>query len=133
MRLRIASRDQAKAWGALMAIATLLAYPLPAAGAPQQRNSGPTFAAGGLLFGDIYGVANHHLPEAPGSFGGWIRRGYLTADADFDGRWFARFRLELNQSGQFESYDFDVDFKDHVCRRRSRRSARPVPAPSAPP
>jgi len=78
---------------------------------PEERRF-PTFSIGGLLFGDVYGVTSHHLPDAEGSFGAWIRRGYLTFDTELSERWFGRVRFELNQSGEFESYSFEVDFKD---------------------
>jgi hypothetical protein len=80
--------------------------------AQPEEESARSFSIGGLLFGDVYGVTSHHLPDAEGSFGAWIRRGYLTFDTDLSERWFGRVRFELNQSGEFESYSFEVDFKD---------------------
>ena len=41
-----------------------------------------------------------------------LRRGYLTFDADFSKKLFGRLRFEVNQSGEFETYTFDADFKD---------------------
>ena len=41
-----------------------------------------------------------------------LRRAYLTFDADFGESWFGRLRFEANQSGEFENYDFEADFKD---------------------
>jgi hypothetical protein len=74
-----------------------------------------SFSAGGLVFGDLYHVPNHHLPEGDGAAGVVARRGYLTFDAAHDAGWFGRLRFEANQSGEFETYDFEVDFKDfHV-------------------
>lgn len=81
------------------------------------RAEGPAwaFSAGGLLFGDLYHVPNHHLPEGDGATGAVLRRGYLTFDAEYGSRWFGRARFEANQSGEFETYDYEVDFKDlHV-------------------
>jgi hypothetical protein len=70
------------------------------------------YSIGGLLFGDIYHVPNHHLPEGDGATGAVLRRGYLTANAKFENGWFGRLRVEVNQSGEFETYDFEADFKD---------------------
>lgn len=70
------------------------------------------FRIGGLLFGDVYHVPSHHLDEGEGATGLVLRRGYLTFDADFSERWFGRLRFEVNQAGEFETYTFDVDFKD---------------------
>lgn len=70
------------------------------------------WSLGGLAFGDLYHVPSHHLPEGDGATGAVLRRGYLTFDIDFTTNWFARARLELNQDGEFESYDFELDFKD---------------------
>jgi hypothetical protein len=70
------------------------------------------FSAGGLLFGDLYHVTNHHLPEGDGATGAVLRRGYLTFNAKYGDGWFGRLRFEVNQSGEFETYDFEVDFKD---------------------
>jgi len=72
----------------------------------------PAFSAGGLMFGDLYYVPSNHLEEGDGAAGLVVRRGYLTFDADFSSNWFGRARLELNQSGEFETYTFEVDFKD---------------------
>ena len=72
----------------------------------------PAWDVGWLLFGDLYHVASHHLPEGDGATGVVVRRGYLTFNADFNENWFGRLRFELNQDGEFESYGFEVDFKD---------------------
>lgn len=70
------------------------------------------FHIGGLLFGDVYHVASHHTEDGDGATGLVLRRGYLTFDADFSTKWFGRLRFEVNQAGAFETYDFEVDFKD---------------------
>lgn len=77
-----------------------------------QENDYPSYRAGGLLFGDLYHVASHHTPEGDGATGAVLRRGYLTFDADFSQAWLARVRFEANQSGEFETYDFEFDIKD---------------------
>jgi hypothetical protein len=72
----------------------------------------PSLSAGGLLFGDIYVVPSNHSAEGDGAAGMVLRRGYLTFDGDFAENWFSRMRFELNQSGEFETYDFEVSIKD---------------------
>lgn len=75
-----------------------------------ERASPYTF--GGLAFGDLYHVPGHHLPQGDGATGAVLRRAYLTGNADFGNGWFGRLRVEVNQSGEFETYDFEADFKD---------------------
>ena len=72
----------------------------------------PSLSIGGLLFGDLYYVPTHHTDEGDGAAGVVIRRGYLTFDTDLSENWFGRMRFELNQSGELETYDFEVSFKD---------------------
>ncbi len=57
----------------------------------------------GYVFGDAYAVAMHHDPDVDGQNGFWIRRGYLTFDADIAERWSTRLRLEVNSPGDFET------------------------------
>lgn len=81
------------------------------------------FSTGGLLFGDLYHVPNHHLAEGDGATGAVLRRGYLTFNANYRTRWFSRLRFEANQSGEFETYDYEVDFKDlHVGYKFDRHT-----------
>lgn len=77
-----------------------------------QEEELPSFSVGGLLFGDFYAVPSNHLPEGDGAAGLVLRRGYLTFDADFTENWFGRIRFEFNQSGEFETYDYDATIKD---------------------
>lgn len=72
----------------------------------------PSLEIGGLLFGDLYYIPSHHLESGEGASGVVARRGYLTFDARFGGGWFGRLRFETNQSGAFETYDFDSELKD---------------------
>ena len=72
----------------------------------------PSMSVGGLLFGDLYFVPSHHTADGDGAVGAVVRRGYLTFDSDFSENWFGRMRFELNQSGELETYDFEVSFKD---------------------
>jgi len=92
----------------------------------------PSFDVGGLLFGDFYYVPTHHSDEGDGAAGLVIRRGYLTFDTDFSENWFGRLRFELNQSGELETYDFEVSFKDfymgwNLGRQRLLLGLSPTP------
>jgi len=80
--------------------------------ATARAGEGSKFSVGGLLFGDLYYVPSHHLEDGDGAAGLVLRRGYLTFDADFSEKLFGRLRFEVNQSGEFETYTFDADFKD---------------------
>lgn len=72
----------------------------------------PALNAGWLLFGDLYHVPSHHLEDGDGATGAVLRRAYLTFDADFNENWHGRLRFEANQDGAFETYAYDMDFKD---------------------
>jgi hypothetical protein len=79
----------------------------------------PPLQIGGLLFGDVYHVPEHHTEAGDGATGAVLRRGYFTVDARFPSRWFGRLRFELNQDGEFESYGFESRVKDlHIGWRR---------------
>ena len=52
------------------------------------------------------------MPEGDGATAAVLRRGYLTADTSFENGWFGRLRVEVNQSGDFETCEFEADFKD---------------------
>lgn len=80
--------------------------------AAAEQQAVPSVSMGGLLFGDLYTVPSHHSEEGDGATGAVIRRGYLTFDSQFTENWFGRMRFELNQSGEFETYEFDADIKD---------------------
>jgi hypothetical protein len=78
----------------------------------------------GLLFGDAYGVVNHHDPDFDGQWGFWLRRGYLTFDVDVATKWSARFRLEVNSPGDFESSAKMTPFvKDAWVARKDKAHA----------
>jgi hypothetical protein len=77
-----------------------------------QEEEFPSLSVGGLLFGDFYAVPSNHTIEGDGAAGMVLRRGYLTFDGDYSDNWFSRMRFELNQSGEFETYDFELSFKD---------------------
>ena len=89
---------------------------------PQQCGAADNrFSLGGLLFGDVYHIASHHTADGDGATGVVLRRGYLTADFAFSENWYGRARIEVNQSGEFETYDFEADFKDLFVARRIGR------------
>ena len=73
---------------------------------------GPSLEIGGLLFGDFYYIPSHHSEAGDGATGAVLRRAYLTFNADFSRNIFGRMRFEGNQSGEFETYTYEVDFKD---------------------
>jgi hypothetical protein len=100
-----------------LCLALLLCTLAPAVGAEGY----PHFRAGGLLFGDLYHVPSHHSEAGDGATGLVLRRGYLTFNADFSDDWFGRLRFEVNQSGEFETYDFDAKTKDLYLGRKFGR------------
>jgi hypothetical protein len=55
----------------------------------------------GLLFGDAYAVLASHDDSIEDQTGFWIRRGYLTFDAQLADDWSARLRFEANSPGDF--------------------------------
>lgn len=67
---------------------------------------------GGLLFGDAYHIAQHHIDGAAGSTEAVLRRAYITFDAKVKKNWFGRARIEINQDGEFGVYTFETDVKD---------------------
>lgn len=66
----------------------------------------------GLIFGDVYYVQKNHIPEANNSVGAVMRRAYLTFDAKYKKKWFSRIRIEANQSGEYQTYNFEAEIKD---------------------
>lgn len=83
---------------------------LSAVGFGQEKES--SYTLGGLLFGDVYHVSQNHLEGAAGTTGAVLRRAYLTFDAKINKNWFGRARIETNQSGEFDTYEFETDAKD---------------------
>ncbi len=102
-------------------LACLLCAMLIVARAPlaaEESDSGSDWSFGGLAFGDLYTIPSHHSESGDGASGAVLRRLYLTLDGEFGEDWFARFRTETNQSGEFETYTFETEFKDlHVGKR----------------
>jgi hypothetical protein len=92
----------------------------------------PAFHVGGLLFGDLYYLPSNHLENGDKAAGLVVRRAYFTVDADFSKNWFGRARVELNQSGEFETYTFDSELKDlylgwNMGRQRFLLGKSPTP------
>jgi hypothetical protein len=100
---------------------TCLALALCPGAAVADSEEAPWLTTGGLLFGDLYHVPSHHSSEGDGASGFVLRRGYLTFNADLSNNWFGRLRFELNQSGEFETYTFELDFKDLYLGREIGR------------
>src|SRR4030065_2560618 len=57
----------------------------------------------GLTFGDYYYVVKNHNSSIKDQHGFWFRRIYFTYDYTVDQDWSARFRLEMNNEGDFKS------------------------------
>ena len=93
----------------------LAARCIPALAADDAESS---LELGGLLFGDVYTIPSHHTAAGDGASGIVLRRGYLTADFTLGNTWWGRARIEVNQDGEFESYDFEADFKDLYLARK---------------
>jgi hypothetical protein len=62
----------------------------------------PAHHFSGLVFGDYYGFAQHHLPEWQGQQGFWLRRIYFTYDHRLSPQIAMRLRLEMNSNGTLE-------------------------------
>jgi len=75
----------------------------------------------GLIFGDLYYVQNHHLPEANNIGGAVMRRAYFTFDTKFASNWYTRLRFEANQSGEYQNYNSEVDLKDFFIGYRTEK------------
>jgi len=92
----------------------------------------PSLSLGGLLFGDLYYIPSNHLEKGEYAAGAVVRRGYFTVDARFSDALFGRVRLELNQSGEFETYTFSSQLKDlylgwDIGRQRILLGKSPTP------
>jgi len=94
-------------WSLAVLVAALaLAPPLAAQTPPPSPAEKPWYEKlqiSGYVFGDAYLVVAHHDPEIDGANGFWLRRGYLTFDFAIAEKWSARFRLEVDSPGDFET------------------------------
>jgi hypothetical protein len=85
----------------LLALIVLSAVKLPA-------------AISAYAFGDYYFVTRHHAVDAAntklyeGQNGFWLRRVYLTYDADISDKLKARARLEMNSEGKFSTTAINI-------------------------
>lgn len=77
-----------------------------------QESEKSNFKIGGLAFGDFYYVDQNHLEDAIGDKGFVLRRGYITFNTKINQNWFGRFRIEVNQSSEFETYTYKAEIKD---------------------
>ena len=90
--------------------------------APQSSTAAQTPAAepagriSGLVFGDYYYFARHHLPEFEEQHGLWLRRGYFTYDHTFSPAVTTRFRLEVNSDGRLDGGELTPYIKDAYVR-----------------
>lgn len=76
----------------------------------------------GLVFGDLYWMANNHDSAVEDKNGFWFRRIYLTADHTLNDRLAFRVRFEMNSPGDFENADkLDPFVKDAWIRIKFKR------------
>lgn len=76
----------------------------------------PAHRFSGLVFGDYYGFAQHHLPEWEGQQGFWLRRIYFTYDHTLSPKIALRLRLEMNSNGTLEGGLLTPYVKDAYLR-----------------
>lgn len=77
-----------------------LAFVLLSAGFTQAQDK-----FSGLVFGDYYGVGDHHAPSIDGMNGFWFRRIYLTYDRKLPENMDVRIRFEASSPGNFTGTD----------------------------
>lgn len=99
----------------LVLLALLLQAPQPA---PQASTPppAPPYKISGVVFGDYYAFAEHHLPAWEGQHGVWLRRIYLTYDHTFSPSLAARLRLEMNSNGKLAGGALTPYVKDAYVR-----------------
>ena len=68
-----------------------------------QAQNEPTHRFSGFLYSDFYYVINNHNEALEGENGFWTRRVYFTYDNRLSQSVTARFRLEMNQPGDFST------------------------------
>jgi hypothetical protein len=85
----------------------LPSYERPTPKAPAPPDPGTWYnkmKVSGYMFGDAYGVIDHHDPVAENVDGGfWLRRAYLGFDYTFNSNFSSRLRFEMNSPGDFRS------------------------------
>jgi hypothetical protein len=87
----------------------------------------PAWRISGLVFGDYYYFADHHidtttttptgtLPQWKNQQGFWFRRLYFTYDHDLGSKITTRFRLEANSNGKLQGGNLNPYVKDAYVR-----------------
>ena len=76
----------------------------------------PPYKISGIVFGDYYAFAEHHLPAWEAQHGVWLRRIYLTYDHTFTPSLSARLRLEMNSNGKLAGGALTPYVKDAYVR-----------------
>lgn len=94
----------------------VLAFLAAQAAQPAPPTPTPPYRISGLVFGDYYGVATHHLPEWRGQQGFWLRRIYFTYDHHLSPQISMRLRLEMNSNGALEGGLLTPYVKDAYLR-----------------
>lgn len=91
--------------------------PTPAAPATAAEPApAPAYKISGLVFGDYYAFASHHLPAWDGQHGLWLRRAYLTYDHTLSPSLSMRLRLEMNSNGKLAGGALTPYVKDAYLR-----------------
>lgn len=103
---------------ALLLQATAAQAPVPAAQAPAPASAPAPlpYKISGIVFGDYYAFAEHHLPEWDGQHGFWLRRVYLTYDHTLSESLAMRLRLEMNSNGKLAGGSLTPYVKDAYLR-----------------
>ncbi len=107
-----------------------------ASSAAAQVKVGKNGKISGLVFGDYYWVASDHNSDLKGRNGFWLRRIYFTYDQKISNSFSARFRLEMNSSGDFASsaklrpYVKDAYLRWHHDQQQIFAGLSPTPAAS---
>ncbi|MDZ7692851.1 MAG: porin [Balneolaceae bacterium] len=74
-----------------------------ASGAIAQQSQTDNSSISGLVYSDYYWMADHYDENVKGEHGFWFRRVYFTYDRQISDAFSARFRLEGNSAGDFNS------------------------------
>ena len=88
----------------------------PQAASPQSAPEPPPYRITGVVFGDYYAFAQHHLDNWDGQHGLWLRRLYLTYDHTLSPKLALRFRLEANSNGKLAGGALTPYIKDAYLR-----------------
>ena len=83
---------------------------------PQAAPEPPPYRISGIVFGDYYSFAGHHLDAWDGQHGFWLRRVYLTYDHTLNPKLSLRVRLEANSNGKLAGGTLTPYIKDAYLR-----------------